>query len=81
MARLDAGPQWEDSHPTTPITQIERTFTDILIVGDAGTPLSVVERNTLTILQWFQDEGIMGASVRVSVPGGDDFTYRAAVPS
>jgi hypothetical protein len=56
---------------------MERIITEVVIIGEGGSSLSVVEQNVLNILQYFQDEGIVDATVRVAVPGGEDFTYKA----
>ena len=74
--KTDLTDKWEQRKN---ITQIERTYTEVLTIGGVGPSLTVVEENVLNILQYFRDEGIVDGTVRVTVPGGDDFTYKAVV--
>lgn len=61
------------------ITHVERTFTEIVSVVPDADP-SLIDQAVLTILQYWEDHGVHGGTVRCAVPGGDDLTYKAHRP-
>ena len=65
--------QDDDQYGTAPIRRLKVTYTDYQDVVEGES--NAVDSHVIAILQHFKNRGVVGSTVRVSVPGGDDLTY------